>query len=102
MHIAASPLGPAVLIEARIGLAALTLLVISYYLKKTLKFLTSARHFFALGLFNIALPFLLLAYSAQTLNASTLSILNSTAPIWGSIIATLWTKIPLTRSVLIV
>lgn len=101
MRIAANPLGPAVLIEARVGLAAITLLVISFYHKKILKFMAHARHFFTLGLFNTALPFLLLAYSAQTLNASTLSILNSTAPIWGAIIAALWTKTPLTKSVVI-
>ncbi len=55
-----------------------------------------------LGLFNTALPFLLFAYSAQTLNASSLSILNSTAPIWGgAIIGAVWTKTALSKRVLL-
>lgn len=95
MRIAATPLGPAMLIEARVLFAALTLLLVSIYLKKTLKFTAHTRHFFILGLFNTALPFLLFAYAAQTLNASTLSILNSTAPIWAAIIGAIWTKTPL-------
>ncbi|GAL29133.1 metabolite transporter (DMT) superfamily [Vibrio variabilis] len=43
------------------------------------------------------MPFLLFAYAAQTLNASTLSILNSTAAIWGAVIGVFWTKTPLTK-----
>lgn len=99
MRIAATPLGPAMLIEARVLFAALTLLIVSIYLKKTLKFTEHTRHFFILGLFNTALPFLLFAYAAQTLNASTLSILNSTAPIWAAIIGAVWTKTPLEKRV---
>ncbi|TNF19105.1 MAG: DMT family transporter, partial [Vibrionaceae bacterium] len=53
------------------------------------------QHFMILGLFNSALPFLLFAYAAQTLNVSTLSILNSTAPIWGAVIGYVWHKTPL-------
>lgn len=101
MRIAANPLGPAVLIEARVGFAALTLLIISLYLKKKLNFAANAKHFFILGLLNTALPFLLFAYSAQFLNVSSLAILNSTAPIWGALIGALWTKTALTKSVLL-
>ena len=101
MRIAATPLGPAVLIEARVAFAAITLLAVSFYLKKNLQFVANARHYFILGLFNTALPFLLFAYSAQTLNASSLSILNSTAPIWGAIIGAIWTKTALSKRVLL-
>jgi drug/metabolite transporter (DMT)-like permease len=45
------------------------------------------RHFLMLGLFNSALPFLLYAYSARTVPASLLSVLNATAPIWAALIA---------------
>ena len=41
------------------------------------------------------------AYAAQTLNASTLAILNSTAPIWAAIIGAIWTKTALERKVLL-
>lgn len=99
MRVAANPLGPAVLIEARIAFAAITLLILSFYLKKILKFTDNAKHFFILGLFNSALPFLLFAYSAQFLNVSSLAILNSTAPIWGAIIGAFLTKKRLSKNV---
>ncbi|WDE12476.1 DMT family transporter [Thalassomonas haliotis] len=99
MRIAANPLGPAVLIEARVFFAAITLLVIALYLGKKLSFVAHSKHFFILGFFNSALPFLLFAYSAQVLNVSSLAVLNSTAPIWGAIIAAIRTKTALTKKV---
>ena len=101
MRIAANPLGPAILIEARVLCAAITLLLVSFYLKRKLSFNEHAKHFFILGLFNTALPFLFFAYAAQTLNASTLAILNSTAPIWAAIIGAIWTKTALKKKVLL-
>jgi len=99
MRIAANPFGPVALIEARVGLASITLMIVSFYLKKKLKFMDNIRHFFILGLFNSAIPFLLFAYSAQFLNVSTLAILNSTSPIWGAMIGAFMAKKMLTKSV---
>lgn len=90
MRIAATPMGPALMIEARVLLAAITLLIMALVLRKRLAFFSHPKHYLMLGLFSTALPFLLIAYAAQTLNASTLSILNSTAPIWGALISVLW------------
>lgn len=98
MRIAAPSMGAAVLIEVRVALAAICLFLISLYLKRKLAFRKYYKHFFIIGLFNTAAPFLLFAYAAQTLNASTLSILNSTAAIWGAIIGVLWRKDALTRN----
>jgi drug/metabolite transporter (DMT)-like permease len=66
--------------------------MISLYLRRQLLFLSHLKHFFIIGALNTALPFLLFAYAAQTLNASTLAILNSTAPLFGAVIASLWQK----------
>lgn len=90
MRIAATPMGPALMIEARVLLAAMTLLIIAVLLRKRLAFFSHPKHYLILGLFSTALPFVLIAYAAQTLNASTLSILNSTAPIWGALISVVW------------
>lgn len=98
MRLTATALGPAVLIEARVLLAAIFLLAVSLYLKRKLPLLQYKKHFFIIGLFNSALPFLLFAYAAQTLNASTLSILNSTAAIWGAAISVVWTKEALSKT----
>lgn len=96
MRIAATPLGPIALIEGRVLFAAITLLIISWIVKKKLPFKENRKHFFILGLFNTALPFLLFAYAAQTLNASSLAIINATAPLWGTVIATVVYKNKLT------
>lgn len=68
--------------------------------QKRLSFTAHTKHFFIIGLFNTAAPFLFFAYAAQTLNASTLSILNSTAPIWGALIGFIWYRSPLTKAIL--
>ncbi|USD67934.1 DMT family transporter [Vibrio sp. SCSIO 43136] len=96
MRVAANTFGPAFLVEARVGFAALSLLVVAIYLKRKLEFTRHWRHFMVLGLFNSALPFLFFGYAAQSLTVSTLSILNSTAPMWGALIGYLWHRTPLT------
>ncbi|MCA2489786.1 MULTISPECIES: DMT family transporter [Vibrio] len=101
MRVAANTFGPAYLIEFRVTFAAVALLLIAVYLKKKLTLTAHTKHFFIIGLFNSAVPFLLFAYAAQTLNASTLAILNSTAPIWGALVGFVWYHSPLTaKSVL--
>lgn len=92
MRLTASSLGPVVLIEGRVVAAALCLLIMGLYLRRQLHFLAHIKHFFIIGAFNTAFPFLMFAYAAQTLNASTLAILNSTAPLFGAVIASLWQK----------
>ncbi|MEZ9902611.1 DMT family transporter [Vibrio breoganii] len=92
MRISANALGPAYLIEARVLFAAVSLLVVAWYIKKKLDFTAHTKHFFIIGLLNTALPFSLFAYAAQTLPASILSILNSTAAIWGAAIAIVWSR----------
>lgn len=84
LRIAAPVLGPAVLIEGRLLSAALFLFAVALALGKCLKVGQHWRHYLILGLLNSALPFLLLAFAAQTLSASLLSILNATSPIWSA------------------
>ncbi len=87
MRIAVAALGPAALMTGRVLFAALFLALIGWLLKKQpLDLKQHWKHFFILGFFNSALPFLLFAYAAQTLTASVLSVLNATAPIWGALI----------------
>ena len=92
MRIGAPILGPVVLIEYRVGLAALYLLVVAIVLRKRLDVTTHWRHYLVIGLFNSALPFLLFAFAAKTLSVSTLSILNASSPIWGALIGAAWTR----------
>jgi drug/metabolite transporter (DMT)-like permease len=92
MRIAAPVLGPAVLIEFRVLLAALFLALVGFFLKKRLHLAANWKHYFILGFFNSALPFLLFAFAARTLSASVLSVLNATAPMWGALVGAAWTR----------
>jgi drug/metabolite transporter (DMT)-like permease len=97
MRISAPVLGPAVLIELRVLLAALFLLAVAFVLGKRaapLNLREHWKHYLVLGFFNSALPFLLFAFAARTLSASVLSVLNATAPMWGAIIGAIWTRQP--------
>lgn len=95
MRMAVPVLGPVVLIEARLLLAAGLLFSVGIILQQRLRMGQHWRHYLVLGLFNSALPFLLFAFAAKTLSASLLSILNATAPIWGAVIGSTWSRAPL-------
>jgi drug/metabolite transporter (DMT)-like permease len=92
MRISAPTLGPAVLIEFRVLLAALFLSVVGLLLRKKLQLREHWKHYFILGFFNSALPFLLFAYGAQVLSASLESVLNATAPMWGALVGAVWKR----------
>ena len=97
MRIAAPVLGPAVLIEYRLGFAALFLALVAWVLQRRgraapLDVRQHWRHYLMLGLFNSALPFLLFAFAARTLSASVLSVLNATAPMWGALVGAVWAR----------
>ena len=92
MRISAPVLGPAVLIELRVLFAALFLAAVGLVLKKRLHLRAHWKHYFILGFFNSALPFLLFAFAARTLSASVLSVLNATAPMWGALLGAAWSR----------
>jgi drug/metabolite transporter (DMT)-like permease len=80
-------LGPEVFMFGRILEASLFLFVVSFFNHKKLNFLTYWRQYFIIGFFDIALPSILFGLGAQKLNASIMSVLNSTLPLFGFIIA---------------
>lgn len=92
MRIGAPVLGPSLLIFCRVGLAAMFLLAMAFYLGKTLDPCRHWKHYLMLGLVNSALPFLMFAYAAQTVPASLLSVLNATAPIWAAASGAIWLR----------
>ena len=92
MRITVPYLGPVVLIEFRVLLAAMFLFAVGVFIRQRLQLGMHWQRYIVLGLFNAAIPFVLLAYAAQSLTASLLSILNATAPIWGAIVNMLWTR----------
>ena len=101
MRMGAPVLGPALLIELRVGLAAIFLFCVGVVLKRSLNVRENWRHYLVLGFLNSALPFLLFSFAAMTLSASLLSILNATSPIWGAVIGAVWTRTALSRRALL-
>lgn len=99
MRIGVPVLGPAFLITLRVFVAAAILGLVGLWLKKRLDLARHWRHYLIIGFLNSALPFLLFAYAAQSLSASLLSILNATSALSGAIIAAVWLRVPITRSV---
>jgi drug/metabolite transporter (DMT)-like permease len=89
-RIGAPVLGPVMLIEFRVGLAAVFLMIVAFFLHKPLNAKLHWQHYLMLGVFNGALPYLLFGFAAQTLTASALCILNATSPIWGAVIGAVW------------
>lgn len=94
-------LGAVVLVEYRVGMAAVFLMIVAMFLRRPLNLGQHWRHYLVLGVFNAALPFMLFGFAALTLTASALSILNATTPIWGAVIGAMWMRQPLSgRTVL--
>jgi drug/metabolite transporter (DMT)-like permease len=85
IRVAVPDLGPITLMEIRVALAALMLGFVAQAAGKSFFPRGHWLDFWVVGLFNSALPFVLFAWAAKTLNASTLSIMNATAPIFGAI-----------------
>jgi drug/metabolite transporter (DMT)-like permease len=84
--------GPVVLIELRIASAAMLLAFVAWWTRRPLSRSSPWRPIVVLGTINTAIPFLLLTYAAKTLNASVLSVLNATAPVFAAIIGALWLR----------
>lgn len=94
-------LGPITLIASRLGLAALFLTIVAVFLRRRLNARRDAGHFLLIGTLNSALPFLLFAYAALTLPASLLALFNALAPTFSAVLAALWLRTPIARSVML-
>ena len=87
--------GPVLLVESRIVLAAVLLSAVALYTTRPLRLQDQWRQMLVLGALNTALPFLLTTYAATELNASVISVLNATAPLFGAVIGAVWLRNPL-------
>ncbi|MEO0406377.1 MAG: DMT family transporter [Cyanobacteria bacterium P01_A01_bin.135] len=96
MRVAAPALGPVWLIAIRVLLAGVALLPLLAR-KQLLGYLRQyAGPLLVVGGLNSAAPFLLFAFASLSLPAGFTAILNATAPLFGTLVATLWLKERLT------
>ncbi|XOV79990.1 MAG: DMT family transporter [Aestuariibacter sp.] len=92
MRTASPEFGPVALIGFRAGIAALFLLMALSFLNKKdiLKVWQHWRPLTVLGLTNTAIPFCCFAFATLYLEAGLTATINSTAPMFGALIAFIW------------
>ena len=95
MVVAVPEFGAFALIELRVFLAAMVLLPF-WWLREGKSQAPLVRQNIVtivwVGLLNSAAPFVLFAYSVLYISGGIAAVLNSTAPIWGALVAWLWLK----------
>ncbi|MBD2106090.1 DMT family transporter [Nodosilinea sp. FACHB-13] len=96
MRVAAPVLGPLWLIEIRVVLAGCALLPMVAHLNLWSELRQHWRALLVVGSINSAIPFVLLAFASLSLPAGLTSILNSTAPLFGTVVAAVWLQETLT------
>lgn len=84
--------GPVAMVAVRFGLASVLLLAVVLATGKVADLQANKGRFLLLGIVFTALPFVVISYSAQSLSAGMLAILNATAPLFGAIVARAWLK----------
>jgi drug/metabolite transporter (DMT)-like permease len=92
MRVAAPEFGPVPLIAARVGIGALFLLIVLARRGGIRRMYSSAGPLIVLGAMNAAVPFSLFAYAVLYVTAGFAAVLNSTAPLFGALVAFIWLR----------
>jgi drug/metabolite transporter (DMT)-like permease len=101
IRVAVPALGPFLLVELRVGLAAAALLLYALAAGRLPKIHSRWRSFLVLGFFNAAVPFSLISAAEIHLTASLAAILNSTTVMFTAMVAAVWMGDPLTARKLV-
>ena len=90
IRVAVPALGPFVLVELRVGLAAVVLALCAALVGRLSKLRGRWRQFALLGAVNVAIPFSLISAAEINLTASLAAILNSTTVMFTAVLAAVW------------
>jgi drug/metabolite transporter (DMT)-like permease len=90
IRVAVPALGPFVLVELRVGLAAVVLALCAVLVGRLPKLRGRWRQFALLGAVNVAIPFSLISAAEINLTASLAAILNSTTVMFTAVVAAVW------------
>ncbi len=92
MRVAAPEFGAIPLIAARVGIAAVFLIPVLARRGGLRQLYVHAPQLTVLGAINSAIPFSLFAYAVLSVTAGFASVLNSTAPLFGALVAFVWLR----------
>ncbi|WDE03112.1 DMT family transporter [Thalassomonas viridans] len=98
MRIGSPEFGPVLFMAMRTLIASLLLLPLLYLYRQQTALKGQWPKLFFVGSLNTALPFVLFGYATLTLSAGLTSILNTTTPMFGVLVAYLWFKDKLSLS----
>ncbi len=98
MRIGSPEFGPVLFMALRTLTASIFLLPLVYLAKQQKALKGYKLKMLIAGQLNTAIPFVLFGYATLTLAAGTTSVLNSTTPMFGAIVAYLWLKEKLSTS----
>jgi drug/metabolite transporter (DMT)-like permease len=101
IRVAVPALGPFLLVELRVGLAAAALLLYALAAGRVPKIRRRWRSFLILGFLNAAVPFSLISAAEIHLTASLAAILNSSTVMFTAMVAAIWMGDVLTASKLV-
>ena len=90
IRVAVPALGPFVLVELRVGLAAVVLALCAALVGRLPKLRRRWRQFALLGAVNVAIPFCLISAAEINLTASLAAIMNSTTVMFTAVVAAVW------------
>ncbi|WP_053367778.1 DMT family transporter [Bacillus sp. FJAT-27245] len=92
VRIASPAIGPFLTTQGRVTFAALALLALALFFKKTVQLRLRWKQYFIIGALNSAIPFTLVSLAAVHLNASILAIINAMTPFFTAIAVWVWMK----------
>ena len=92
MRVAVPQFGPVPLIAARVGIAAMFLLAVLAKRGGVKGLKANAAPLTVLGALNSAIPFTLFAFALVSVTAGFAAVLNSTAPLFGALVAFAWLR----------
>ena len=92
MRVAAPEFGAIPLIAARVGIAAIFLIMVLAQRGGLPLLYPNAARLTLLGAVNSAIPFSLFAYAVLSVTAGFASVLNATAPLFGALVAFIWLR----------
>jgi len=87
MRIAVPEIGILPVAFLRVGLGALLLLAYLQIIRKKLDWNKNFKHYFIVGLSNLAIPLSLFSFAAKHIPSAYSSILNATVPFWTTLLA---------------